>query len=226
MGALSLPVSVTYANHAAFVTGVDPTITGVHGNHTWTDHGWMPAPKLGPRATTLFERVRAAGGTSAMVVGDQKLVGQMGGSSADVGVAARRSPPRRHRSLPVRLRLRCCGTRGTRLHRPRRRLRRDPPQRTRHHVAPVRTRFARGIRAVPSDRRCIRRGDRPAHRWLGPHGGVDGVGPRPGDDHRLHVGRSGRSARRDRGCGQWPTRGRPHSCTGRPAASTTNGWPT
>lgn len=84
MGALSLPVSVTYANHAAFVTGVDPTITGVHGNHTWTDEGWTPAPKLGPRATTLFERVGAAGGTSAMVVGDQKLVGQMGGSSADV----------------------------------------------------------------------------------------------------------------------------------------------
>ena len=84
MGALSLPVSVTYANHAAFVTGVDPTISGVHGNHTWNDEGWMPAPKLGPRATTLFERVRAAGGTSAMVVGDQKLVGQMGGSSADV----------------------------------------------------------------------------------------------------------------------------------------------
>jgi hypothetical protein len=82
MGALSLPVSVTYANHAAFVTGADPTVTGVHGNHTWTDDGWMPAPKLGPRATTLFERVGSAGGRSAMVVGDQKLVGQMGGSSA------------------------------------------------------------------------------------------------------------------------------------------------
>ncbi len=83
MGALSLPVSVTYANHAAFITGADPAVTGVHGNHTWTDDGWIPAPKLGPRATTLFERVRTAGGRSAMVVGDQKLVGQMGGSSAD-----------------------------------------------------------------------------------------------------------------------------------------------
>ena len=35
MGALSLPVSVTYANHAAFVTGADPIVTGVHGNHAW-----------------------------------------------------------------------------------------------------------------------------------------------------------------------------------------------
>jgi hypothetical protein len=82
---MSLPVSVTYANHAAFVTGVDPTVTGIHGNHTWiADRGWVSAPKQGPRATTLFERVGAAGGRSAMVAGDQKLVSQMGGSRADV----------------------------------------------------------------------------------------------------------------------------------------------
>ena len=73
MGALSLPVSVTYANHAAFVTGADPAVTGVHGNHTWTDEGWVAAPKLGPRAPTLFERVGCCGGRSATVVGDQKL---------------------------------------------------------------------------------------------------------------------------------------------------------
>jgi hypothetical protein len=85
MGALSLPVSVTYANHAAFVTGADPVVTGIHGNHVWTDdRGWVGAPKQGPRATTLFERVGAAGGRSAMVVGDQKLVAQMGGARADI----------------------------------------------------------------------------------------------------------------------------------------------
>lgn len=85
MGAMSLPVSVTYANHAAFVTGADPVVTGLHGNHVWTDdRGWVAAPKEGPRATTLFDRVGAAGGTSVMVAGDQKLVGQMGGSRADV----------------------------------------------------------------------------------------------------------------------------------------------
>jgi hypothetical protein len=85
MGALSLPVSVTYANHAAFVTGADPVVTGLHGNHAWVDErGWVPAPKEGPRATTLFDRVAAGGGRSAMVAGDQKLVSQMGGARADV----------------------------------------------------------------------------------------------------------------------------------------------
>ena len=85
MGALSLPVSVTYANHAAFVTGADPAVTGVHGNHTWIDgRGWVPSPKEGPMATTLFDRVGDAGGTSVMVAGDQKLVAQMGGGRADV----------------------------------------------------------------------------------------------------------------------------------------------
>lgn len=85
MGAMSLPVSVTYANHAVFVTGADPAVTGVHGNHVWIDdRGWVPAPKEGPRATTLFERVGAAGGTSVMVAGDQKLIAQMGGARADV----------------------------------------------------------------------------------------------------------------------------------------------
>ena len=85
MGAMSLPVSVTYANHAAFVTGADPVVTGVHGNHTWIDdRGWVPSPKQGPRATTLFDRVGAAGGTSVMVAGDQKLVAQMGGPRANV----------------------------------------------------------------------------------------------------------------------------------------------
>ncbi len=85
MGGLSLPVSVTYANHAAFITGVDPITTGIHGNRVWIDdRGWVPAPYEGPRATTLFERVGEAGGRSVMVAGDQKLVGQMGGGGADV----------------------------------------------------------------------------------------------------------------------------------------------
>lgn len=85
MGGLSLPVSVTYANHAAFITGVDPITTGIHGNRVWIDdRGWVPAPYEGPRAPTLFERVGGAGGRSLMVAGDQKLVGQMGGGGADV----------------------------------------------------------------------------------------------------------------------------------------------
>ncbi len=44
-GGMSLPMSVTYANHAAFVTGVDPVTTGVYGNHTWIDgEGWVKRP--------------------------------------------------------------------------------------------------------------------------------------------------------------------------------------
>lgn len=84
MGALSLPVSVTYANHAAFITGADPATTGVHGNHSWDDElGWVKAPKAGPRAPTLFDRVHTSDRRSVMIAGDQKLVGQMGGLRAD-----------------------------------------------------------------------------------------------------------------------------------------------
>jgi len=83
-GGRSLPVSVTYANHAALVTGAHPQDTGIHGNHVWDpERGWVPAPKEGPRAPTLFDDVAAAGGSSAFVVGDHKLVHQMGGTTAD-----------------------------------------------------------------------------------------------------------------------------------------------
>ena len=83
-GGESLPMSVTYANHAAFITGVDPAVTGIYGNHTWIeDQGWVKSPKAGPRATTLFDRVADAGGRSVIVVGDHKLIGQMGGERAD-----------------------------------------------------------------------------------------------------------------------------------------------
>ena len=83
-GGTSLPMSVTYANHAAFVTGADPTTTGVYGNHTWNDReGWISAPKAGPQATTLFDLVADAGGRSVIVVGDHKLIAQMGGARAD-----------------------------------------------------------------------------------------------------------------------------------------------
>ncbi len=83
-GGTSLPMSVTYANHAAFVTGVEPAVTGVYGNHTWIDdEGWVKAPPAGPRARTLFDRVATAGGRSIAVVGDHKLIAQMGAARAD-----------------------------------------------------------------------------------------------------------------------------------------------
>jgi hypothetical protein len=84
MGGLSVPMSVTYANHAAFVTGADPVVTGVYGNHTWIEGtGWVKSPRHGPRARTLFDRVGDCGGRSVMIVGDHKLVAQMGGGRAD-----------------------------------------------------------------------------------------------------------------------------------------------
>ena len=83
-GGRSLPVSVTYANHAALVTGAHPQDTGIHGNHVWNPgRGWIPAPKEGPRAPTLFDHVAATGGRSAFVAGDHKLVHQMGATTAD-----------------------------------------------------------------------------------------------------------------------------------------------
>ncbi len=81
-GGCSTPVSVTYANHAALITGAPPSQTWVHGNHTWDGVAWSPAPKLGPRARTLFDDVAAMGGTSAFVAGDHKLVHQMGATNA------------------------------------------------------------------------------------------------------------------------------------------------
>jgi hypothetical protein len=76
-------VSVTYAAHAALITGAHPATTGIWGNHTWLDGGWVPAPPAGPRAPTLFDRAAAAGVRSVLVAGDQHLVPQMGGDAAD-----------------------------------------------------------------------------------------------------------------------------------------------
>lgn len=88
-GGRSLPVSVTYANHAAFVTGVDPAVSGRHGSYVWTDEeAWGFGPDAGPGAPTLFDRVAAAGRRSVAVAGDQHLVGQMG-----AGVAPSVWPP-------------------------------------------------------------------------------------------------------------------------------------
>ncbi|MEO1057134.1 MAG: alkaline phosphatase family protein [Actinomycetota bacterium] len=81
-GGRSTSVSVTYANHAALITGAPPAQTWVHGNHTWDGTSWAPAPKLGPRAATLFDHVAAMGGRSAFVAGDHKLVHQMGATTA------------------------------------------------------------------------------------------------------------------------------------------------
>ncbi len=84
-GGRSLPVSVTYANHAAFATGASPADTGIHGNWAWVDgEGWRRAPDVGPLAETIFDSARARGVHATAVLGDHKLVPQMGATAADV----------------------------------------------------------------------------------------------------------------------------------------------
>jgi len=75
--------ATTYPNHATFVTGVAPGEHGIVGNHVLCADGrFRRACRIGPGVPTIFERVRAVGLTSALVVGDQDLVGVMGGARA------------------------------------------------------------------------------------------------------------------------------------------------
>ena len=75
--------ATTYPNHATFVTGVAPAQHGIVGNHVLCEDGrFRPARKIGPAVPTIFDRVSTAGLTSTLVVGDQELVGVMGGAGA------------------------------------------------------------------------------------------------------------------------------------------------
>ncbi len=77
-----LPAS-TYANHATFATGVGPVHHGIVGNYVLGDDGrFRPASQLGPSVPTLFDAATAADVRSALVVGDQELIGVMGGHAA------------------------------------------------------------------------------------------------------------------------------------------------
>jgi hypothetical protein len=77
-----LPAS-TYPNHATFVTGVQPPVHGIVGNHVRCDDGrFRAARRIGPRVPTIFDAVAAAALTSSVVVGDQDLIGVMGARSA------------------------------------------------------------------------------------------------------------------------------------------------
>jgi hypothetical protein len=75
--------SVTYPNHATFVTGVAPRVHGIVTNWVPSTGRLTPAWELGPAVPTLFDACRAAGRSSAAVFGDQRLVGVMGARAAD-----------------------------------------------------------------------------------------------------------------------------------------------
>lgn len=75
--------SATYPNHATFATGAEPSAHGLLANWIVAERGPVPAQKVGPAVPTIFDACRAAGRTSAAVVGDHNLIGVMGATSAD-----------------------------------------------------------------------------------------------------------------------------------------------
>ncbi len=76
--------SNTYPNHASFVTGVGPERHRMWVNQVVVDGVPVPASDVGPGVPTLFDHCAGGGRSSALVVGDQHLVGVMGGREADV----------------------------------------------------------------------------------------------------------------------------------------------
>jgi predicted AlkP superfamily pyrophosphatase or phosphodiesterase len=75
--------AATYPNHASFVTGVEPSVHGIVGNHVPDETGRMrPASTVGPAVPTMFDAVTEAGLECRVVVGDQELVGVMGARTA------------------------------------------------------------------------------------------------------------------------------------------------
>jgi hypothetical protein len=76
--------AATYPNHATFATGARPREHGIGTNFVPRTGGLTPAWELGPAVPTVFDACRAAGRSSAAVVGDQCLVGVMGARRADV----------------------------------------------------------------------------------------------------------------------------------------------
>jgi hypothetical protein len=75
--------AATYPNHATFATGAGPEAHGIGTNYVPHTGGFTPAWELGPAVPTVFDACRAAGRSSAAVVGDQCLIGVMGARAAD-----------------------------------------------------------------------------------------------------------------------------------------------
>ena len=75
--------SATYPNHATFATGVDPLEHGILANWIVADGQPRPSADVGLAVPTIFDRCRAAGRSTAAVLGDQFLVAIMGAHAAD-----------------------------------------------------------------------------------------------------------------------------------------------
>lgn len=81
--ALGVMPADTYPNHATFVTGAEPAVHGIVANWFWTDDELRPAWEVGLRSPTIFDACGEAGRATALVAGDQHLIGVMGGDRAD-----------------------------------------------------------------------------------------------------------------------------------------------
>jgi hypothetical protein len=91
--ARAVMTAATYPNHATFATGAEPRTHGIGSNFVPQTGRLVPAWELGPAVPTLFDACRAAGRTSAAVVGDQCLVGVMGARHADTHWPPDGEPP-------------------------------------------------------------------------------------------------------------------------------------
>jgi len=81
-GRAVLPSS-TYPNHASLATGVEPVRHGIYANNTFTETGVRPAQEVGARGVTFLDAARAMGLSTAVVVGDAKILGVVGASRYD-----------------------------------------------------------------------------------------------------------------------------------------------
>ncbi len=73
----------TYPNRASFLTGRDGTGHGLFSNRVWDGEEFVDSHRVGPKGETLFSAASTAGVSTAVVVGDHKLIGVMGAAAAD-----------------------------------------------------------------------------------------------------------------------------------------------
>ena len=92
-GGESLMLSVTYSNHAAFMTGLPPTETGHWGNWAWINNEFTKTYDSGPQGRTVFDDCKVADLKSVAVVGDHKLLATMGALEADTSWPPEGAPP-------------------------------------------------------------------------------------------------------------------------------------
>ena len=92
-GGESLMLSVTYSNHAAFMTGLPPTETGHWGNWAWINNEFTKTYDSGPQGRTVFDDCKVADLESVAVVGDHKLLATMGALEADTSWPPEGAPP-------------------------------------------------------------------------------------------------------------------------------------